>query len=317
MMVRLDRDHVAAELSAVERLLANTPANDFLGRMGLESRRKHLVERLASLAEMVESRAKVALYFGGEPVIGSVGVQAGFATNAVGTFQDLLSKVWGSSAGGTIAAMGPIKDKPASQLHITNLVHGSFGFLLEELDEQGEPMFPTPLRAAAEQAAEYIASFAAEDEHRFSEIIEQINPRVFQSLRQFFGHVYREQATFRMVEGERDERFDRAAVERAWHRVDESSVDEEEMHAQGRLLGVIPMRRRFEFEPDGAQTILEGKVSDDFSHSYLERINNEQIAGKRWRAVFRKRIVAKIGRPPYEAYTLTKLEEIEEPPPGA
>jgi hypothetical protein len=204
MMIKLDRDHLAAEISAVDHLLSRLPSNDFLGRRGLESRKRELSQRFANLAEQQERLAKVALYFGGDPVIGSIGVQASFATNAVGSFQDLLTKVWGTT-GGQIAAMGPIKDKPASQLHITNLVHGSFGFLLEELDEEGQPMFTTPLKEAADQAADYISSFANEDERRFSDVIEQLNPRVFLSLRQFFWFMYRDRATFRMVEGDRDE----------------------------------------------------------------------------------------------------------------
>jgi hypothetical protein len=313
MILKLDRDQLAAELAALDRLLAELPANDYLGRIGLQARREEIAERFHHLAHVEERRAKVALYFGGEPVIGSIGVQARFGTNALGTFQDLLSKVWGATERGQLSAMGPIKDKLASQLHITNLVHGSFGFLLEELDEEGEPLFETSLSKAADQVADYIASFAGEDERRFSQTIEEMNPRVFQSLRNFFGSIYRGKATFRLVEGERDERFDHLAVERAWHRAEESSVEEDRTQVEGRLLGIIPMRRRFEFEPDGAARIIEGKVGEQFSHTYLERISTEQFAGRRWRAFLDRRVVTKVGRQPYEAYTLLELEELEPP----
>ena len=81
---------------------------------------------------------------------------------------------------------------------------------------------------------------------------------------------------------------------------------------EGRLLGVvIPVRRRFEFEPDGAQKIVEEKIGEKFSQSYLERMSNEQFAGRRWKAVLNLRIVTKIGRPPPEGYTLLELDEIE------
>jgi hypothetical protein len=313
MMVKLDRDLIAAELSALDMLIASLPGNDHLGRISLEARREDLRAKFALLADVTERRATVALYFGGEPVIGSIGVQAGFGTKAVSSFQDLITKVWGTVESGRISAMGPIPEREASQLHITNLVHGSFGFLLEELDIQGEPLFESALRKAADQATEYIASFAGENEARFLEVVEELNPRVFQSLRDFFGSVYRNKATFRLVEGERDEKFDHAAVERAWHRAEASNVDEERIEVQGRLLGVIPMRRRFEFEPDGATLIIEGKVGEQFSQTYLERINTEQFAGRRWRAVLHKRIITKAGRQPTENYTLLQLEEIEAP----
>lgn len=311
MMAKLDRDQLAAEISALEMLLSTLPGNDFLGRISLEARRNDLRQRFEQLAYVEERRAKVALYFGGEPVIGSQGVQAGFGTKVVNSFQDLITKVWGTVEGGQIAAMGPITDREASQLHITNLVHGSFGFLLEELDDQGEPLFVSALSQATDQATEYITSFAGENEARFSEVIEEMNPRVFQSLRDFFGSVYRGKATFRLVEGERDEKFDHAAVERAWRRAEASNVDEDRIPMEGRLLGVIPMRGRFEFEPDGGAVIIEGKVGEKFSDSYLERINTEQFAGRRWKAIFQKRVVTKVGRQPVEKYTLLELDEIE------
>jgi hypothetical protein len=171
-------------------------------------------------------------------------------------------------------------------------------------------MFETPLSKAADQAAEYIASFAGENEASFSAVIEDLNPRVFQSLRDFFGYIHKANATFRLVEGDRDDKFNHLAVERAWYRAEASSVDEERVRMEGRLLGVIPMRRRFEFEPDGAVSIVEGKVGEKFSRTYLERISTEQFAGRRWKALFNKRVVTKVGRIPGEHYTLLELEEI-------
>jgi hypothetical protein len=313
MIVKLDRDQLAADLAALNSLLESLPHNDYLGRMGLEFRRDEVREQLERLGNHEERRARVALYLGGEPVVGSMGVQAGFGTKVVGSFQDLMSKVWGASEGGEqLQPMGPIRDKDASQLHITNLVHGSFGFLLEELDEEGEPLFETPLSKAADQATEYIANFADENEANFSKVIEDLNPRVFQSLRDFFGYMHKGKATFRLVEGERDEKFDHAAVERAWYRAEASNIDEERVEMRGRLLGVIPMRRRFELEPDGATTIIEGKVGEKFSHTYLERISTERFAGRRWKALLDRRIVTKVGRLPVENYTLLELEEIGE-----
>jgi hypothetical protein len=314
MILKLDRDQLAAEVATLDSLLASLPANDYLARIGLESRRNEINQKLETLAHVEQRRARIALYFGGEPVVGSMGVQAGFGTKAVGNFQDLVSKVWGTTGGAQLSAMGPIPAGAASQLHITSLVHGSFGFLLEELDEEGEPLFESALSKAADQVTEYIVSFAGANDARFSEVIEEMNPRVFQSLREFFGSIYKGKATFRLVEGVRDERFDRLAVERAWYRAEASNVDEDRIQLHGRLLGVIPMRRRFEFEPDGGATIIEGKVGEKFSQSYLERINNEQFAGRRWKVLFQKRVVTKAGRQPAENYTLLELDEIDVAP---
>lgn len=206
--------------------------------------------------------------------------------------------------------MGPIKVNEASQLHITNLVHGSFGFLLEEIDREGEPFFKTPLKKAAEQAAEYITSFASENEASFSSALEAMDPRVFQSVRDFFGYVHKGKATLRLVEGERDEKFDRSAVERAWLRAEASKVEEDRITVEGKLLGIIPIGRRFEFDIDNTEEITKGKIGAKFSESYLEKMSTQQFAGRRWKAVLNRKIIEKVGRMPFEAVTLLELEEI-------
>lgn len=308
--MKFERDQLAAEIAALDGLLSSSPANDFLGQIGLQARRREIAEQLASLANGEDRRARVALFFGGDPVVGSIGVEAGFSTNALGSFQDILSKVWGEAETGQLSPMGPVKDKPASQLHITNLVHGSFGFLLEELDEHGETLFETPLKRAADQVTDYMARFASEDELAFSRAIEEMDPRVFISLREFFGYIYRGRATFRVVEGEKDQQFDGPAIERAWKRAEESSVDEEKISVDGRLLGLIPVRRRFEFETDGTRDVIEGSVGEEFGESYLERMSSEQFAGRRWRALLHRKVVTRGRRRPSELYTLLELEEI-------
>jgi hypothetical protein len=98
--------------------------------------------------------------------------------------------------------MGPIPDKGASQLHITSHVHGSFGFLLEGPDDHGEPLFESALRVAADRAVGYIANVADENEAKFAETLEQLDPRVFTSVRAFFATVFKAKVTFRLVEGE-------------------------------------------------------------------------------------------------------------------
>jgi len=220
--------------------------------------------------------------------------------------------VWGNLDGAELQAMGPIRDKDSSQLHITNVVHGSFGFVLEELDNQTEPMFHTPLSQAADQVAQYISTFAGENDATFAQMIDRLNPRVFHTIRQFFETLHKDKATFRLVEGERDERFDRVAVERAWNRAEASNVVEERVPMIGRLLGIIPIKRRFELESSETGAVIEGKVDERFGRTYLERINNEQLAGKRWKALLYKRTVTKVGRDPVDQYTLLELDELPE-----
>ena len=86
MTLKLDRDQLAAELATLESLLGSLPKNDYLGRLGLEGRRDDVREQLGQLATEHEKRARVALYFGGDPVVGSAGIEVSFGTSVVGSF---------------------------------------------------------------------------------------------------------------------------------------------------------------------------------------------------------------------------------------
>ena len=242
-------------------------------------------------------------------------MQAEFSGSALSNFQDLITKVWGAGAG-KLAAMGRVPGKAASQLHITSLVHGSFGFLLEELDAQGEPLFESALRKAVNTAVHYVASIADENEARFIETLEQLDPRVFSALRDFFGSIYRGKATLRLTEATVDARFDRTAVQRAWDRLEAAKVDEDRSTFEGKLLGIIPLGRRFEFEPDGATQVIKGTVGEQFSQHYLERMSIQQFAGKRWRATLHRVVVTRQGQEPSERFTLLELDEIEKAQPA-
>ena len=314
-MLKLNQDYIQAEISALTALIASLPERDLLGRSSLEARRQNLVEEFNKLAAASENSAKIALYFGGEPVIGSAGVETEFSASAISNLQDVITTVWGAAAG-TLPAMGPVPNKAASQLHITSLVHGSFGFLLEELDERGEPLFETKLRKAAHAAVHYIASIADENDARFTATLEQLNPRVFSAVRNFFSAIYHGKATLRLVDSTVDARFDRTAVERAWNRLEAAKVNASDYIRAGKLLGIIPLARRFEFQPDEATQVIKGKVGEQFSENYLERMTNEHFAGKRWKATFSRVVVTRPGREPSERFTLLELAEIEKAEPA-
>lgn len=309
MTRKLEREQLSAEVASLEAMLRSLSPNDLVGHIGFESRLEEARKRLAEIDATEERQASVALYFGGEPVVGSRGIQAEFGATIISSYQDLISKVWATLAGGNLSLRGQIRDKDAAQLHITNLVHGSFGFLLEELDQEGEPLFTSPLKEAADKATEYILQFADEDEQPFARLTEEINPRVFTSIRDFFRPIHRGNAVFRLVEGEVDKSFDRQAVERAYIRAEATAIDDQDLAVEGELIGVVPYARRFEFRTDPGGELVSGKVAESFGQSYLERMHQEQLVGRRWQAVLRRRETKKPGKKS-ESFTLIDLREL-------
>ncbi|HEU0138299.1 MAG TPA: hypothetical protein VFQ79_01245 [Bryobacteraceae bacterium] len=144
MTRRLERAQLLAEVASLEAMLKTILPNDLVGRLGFESRLEEARGKLAQLDEHEERLASVALYFGGEPVFGSRGIRAEFGSTIIASYQDLIAKVWATLAGGNLSLRGQIRDKDAAQLHITNLVHGSFGFRSSQTSRRSRhTRFPT------------------------------------------------------------------------------------------------------------------------------------------------------------------------------
>ena len=101
--------------------------------MSLTERRDEVRKALAEVESRGEIEGRTALFFGGAPVIGSRGVDADFAAEALGKYQDLITKVWAFKEHGSLAPSGPVPDRHEARPHVTNVVHGWFGFELAEL----------------------------------------------------------------------------------------------------------------------------------------------------------------------------------------
>ena len=119
MIPKIERDFVAADLAAVEALLAQMTDEDVLSTMSLEARRDELRQALASLAASPESAASAALFFSGRPVVGNRGIEAEFGTEATHDYQDIVNKVFAYRQSGRLGQRGTVPGKDLSKLYIT------------------------------------------------------------------------------------------------------------------------------------------------------------------------------------------------------
>ncbi|HMD16782.1 MAG TPA: hypothetical protein VKH18_08950 [Terriglobales bacterium] len=294
MPSRLESRHLAAELAALDQLLASLRNEDAVGRMGLQSRREELYAELNRLQQHPETAASVALLFGGRPVVGSRGIESTFAASVVSDFQELVTNVWATAENDQVGRRGPVPDRQRSQLHITSLLHGSVGFLLEELEDDNA-LFPSPLKKAAERAAQVVAAFAADDDARFAEMLESVDQRVLSTTREFLRKVHRGGATLRLVEGEHELELNDQSIVRAYERAESASIEESEEEVRGQLLGLIPIGRRFEIQTESGD-ILSGIVAPTLSESYLQKLHDEQLVGKQCSGRIRRKRILRFGR---------------------
>jgi hypothetical protein len=258
MSRKIERDFVLAELATVNAFLSDLTDEDVVAAMSLSDRRDELEEQLAALEAYEEPHAVASIFFGGDPVTGSTGIESEFAGSALAIYQDIVSKVYALRATGSLAQRGVVPGKESAKLHITHVLRGSFGFRLEELSAQTEGV-GSSLKDAVEDASKLMDSFAAGEEDDFVSAMETADERVVGAIRSFFDHLRSGGATFRLVSDRHDRSFDREAIQKAAERARTVEVIEFSERIAGSLAGILPESRLFEFRTETRGT-LRGKA---------------------------------------------------------
>lgn len=314
MVRKLQRDELEAELKAVEHMISQVPSEDPVGKIAFQSRREELEREISQLDTQLDTAAEVALIFDGGPVYGSRAIDAEFAGKALNSYQELIAKIFASTAGGGLSQRGPVPQKDASRLLVTDLVRGSFGFTLQEARADEHSFAPTALRDAVARVSKILGAVGAQTDEHFSEILEDLDQRVFSAVKEFVENVHDNIATFRLIDGDNEQRFDSNAVLRAHNRVTQTNIDEVEYSTPIELIGVIPVGRRFEAIAIGTTQYLSGKIGPAFSENYLQRVHQgaEPLIGQNWLGHFRKKTVRRSDGRIKESLLLLRLNPLEE-----
>jgi hypothetical protein len=307
MSAKLDRDFVAADLAAVDQLLGNLTGHDVFAKLSLQSRREDLQRTLASLSEVREVSASASLYFGGEPVLANRGIEVSFGSQAMEKFQDVVTKIFAVQHTGSLGQRGAVPGKDAAKLHVTNIVRGSFGFRLEELSPQAS-MLDSPLKDAVDEATRLMEKFGVEDEEAFESEVENLDQRVFATIRDFFGLLSDRRATFRLVSGNIDKSFRSQNVDRAAERAKITRLDEEDVELPGQLSGALRDSRIFEFRPEDGRPAIKGSVGSELTADTISKINRE-FSDRDSVGSFRLKRVRQNDRVLREKFTLLSIRE--------
>jgi hypothetical protein len=290
-------------LASIEALLEQLPDEDVMMRPGLESRRDELIAAVQGIDTQEEPMASAALFFGGRPVANGRGIESEFGGSAVYRFQDLVAKLFAREVRG-LGQRGVVPDKDAARLHITNVVRGSFGFLLEEIQPQDQ-FVRTALKNAVDDASRLLSAFAEANDERFQEAVEAVDNRIVATAREFFDLMRDSGATLRLVAGESDNNFGPEAVARAAERADTTAVEEGEEAMEGRLGGILPEAHLFEFS--GPRGTIRGKVDRALPASELA-VFNKQFVDAPAKIHLQVRRVRRNGNIVRESFTLLRLE---------
>jgi hypothetical protein len=310
MLKKLKIQSLRADISSLDRLLeGRTSENDPLGFLQLKKRRDTLTAKLEEIEGVAQHKAAVALFFAGEPVVGSRGIDAAFAGKTMSLFQDLVSKQFAMEEVGTLGRRGPVALHSNSDLLVTNVVRGSIGLLLEEAD-QNEVFTNTQLKVVVDHVIDVLAAATAPKGDAFEEALDGMVPRFLTSLGDFFEVMDEKRALLRVVGSECEFEFDNEAIRRGRERARAAHIDEKEHEELIGKIFILPDSRRFELRTIEGGAPLVGTIAWEFAHRDLESLLAAGNAiGERWRVRIRTRTITRPTRAPKVTHTLLGMIE--------
>ncbi|MCC6240551.1 MAG: hypothetical protein IT448_09665 [Phycisphaerales bacterium] len=261
------RSFVQGQILEMDRLL-ELAGNHPLMAPGLRQRKQELEQELRTLPQ-AGKQPRTVLFFTGQPVMGSRGIDAEFAAKVLEPFLEMVKTQYAATKHGNVGARGPRRDEGEAKLLLTGLPRGSFGLELSQPDPQdlfaGEHLADVLVRLT-----EVIKS-AGESDEGFAVAMTEASPRVLHRLKDFFKVVADNQADVRVVSGDLECRLNHGQVAQAFERVSGTKTREQDAEKQGIFRGVTLDSRRFDFHADDGEPIT-GRVGDDVSDGALEEM---------------------------------------------
>lgn len=310
MPKKLSIDSLSSEITTVSELLNSAKSsNDIVGELQLEHRLKLLTEQLSKLKENTfnDNSASVALFFGGKPVLGSKGIAAEFAGLALEQFQNLISKTFATCEVGELGERGRIPFKSQSELMVTGLARGSFGFVLDEMSDQTE-IEASELSNVIDKATHLIRDTAAQDDAVFENMVEELDPRTLIALRDFFANLDTSEATLRVVEKDTDIILDTPAIHRGKIRTEATSIEEQTTEIAGTLVGFLPEHRKFEIRTSDGNLIY-GSATKEAVDQFEKA--SESVIGKPCLVKVTIKTISPLNRPSREVIRLIEFLRFE------
>jgi len=313
MLLQLEQQYLQANLAQARAMLADAQQDDDpIGQHQVAQLVRQLEGKLSAMpAAIAQAPAGVALFFGGRPVVGSHGIHADFSSKAIEQFQTIVSQRFAAEELGPLASKGRVPLKEATHLLVTDVVRGSFGFVLQGTQHDQTQTANTTLKEVVDKVADTISRVAAQDDALFDGAVAEIDERQKSALTEFFKLLDNEGATMRIVEGARDFELDRASVQRARRRVEGLEITDRTEEFSGQIVGWTDMSAKFELRLHDGREVLQGTVSSEAR----ERIRAEAIEPyhKHFRTRIKVREVTARNRQPRLAFTLMDLEPMAPP----
>lgn len=270
------------------------------------------LEKERELEDLIEAiplggkEARTILFFSGEPVQGSEGIDASFAGQVLEPFQSMVMADYADRYHGVVGSRGRRAGEADSRLLLTSLPRGSFGLELTKADN--DEIFEEDQLADTLAHVTRLVESAADSDEDFALELNNTAPRVIQNLRAFLGVVSKARAGLRLESGDSRCTMDPIRASEAFERVSATISNTEEVRIRGVFKGVLLESWKFDFlNEDGHK--ISGKIFDDLTADEVAQLSRD-FFNQRSIAVLEKTTVLFRNGRERTTYILKNLEPI-------
>lgn len=304
MTTRSQREFLKVQLLETQRLKEMAGGHPLMS-VAFAEREIELTQRISELP-YGHKEARTVLFFSGEPVQGSFGIDAAFAGKVLEPFQSMVMADYADRWHGVVGRRGRRSGEAQSRLLLTGLPRGSFGLELtradnDELFEEGQ------LADTLAHVTRLVEASARSDED-FAAELDSTAPRVIQNLRGFLEVVSKNKAGLRLETGDFRCSVDPVQANEAYQRVAGTITNDEAVEESGVFKGVLLDSWKFDFLTDGNLSV-GGKIDDSLTEDQVVGLNREFFNERCVATLLKTTVLFKNGR----VRTTYQLKGLEKP----
>lgn len=306
MTTRAQREFLKVQLIDTRRL--REAAGDHpLMSVALAERERELQEKIQALP-LGNKEARTVLFFSGEPVQGSLGIDATFAGRVLEPFQNMVMADYADRWHGVVGSRGRRAGEAQSRLMLTGLPRGSFGLELTRADN--DELFEEGQLADTLAHITRLVEAAARSDEDFAAQLDETAPRVIQKLREFLEVIAKGKAGLRLESGDFRCAMNPIQASEAFNRVAATITTPDDVKLTGVFEGVLLGDWKFNFVTDEGHQV-GGKIDQNLTEEQVIELNRKFFNERCRASLLKTTVLFKNGRV-RTTYTLKGLETLSE-----
>ena len=268
MTTRSQREHLKVQLLDTQRLRELVGDHPLMS-VALGDREQELRDQIAALP-LGHKEPRTVLFFSGDPVHGSVGIDASFAGRVLEPFQSMIMADYADRWHGVVGSRGRRHGETESRMLLTGLPRGSFG--LELTKGPSDELFEEDQLADTLSHVTRLVEAAARSDEDFAAQLDETAPRVIQNLRQFLEVVAKGKAGLRLESGDFRCTMDPVKAREAFDRVADTITREDPVELAGVFKGVLLDSWKYDFVTEDGHSV-GGKIDSSLSEQEMVDLN--------------------------------------------